>query len=219
MNIYYYEYYDPDLKDHNKPITAYFVAASEQDADEQFERYSQFVSNLELNDSGSYTVDEIEDLGLTDAIVRFTFATDDDNLLMAVLNIYPSKALSVIEDLLFSYEMPKCFAHVLSVLPDTEVPSQWLQMMVGHKNVNYTNILVARGVKDESGLGLAQACEHEHRELFDILYPISNPLEALNVDILRRREWIEERMAQEQKQLLSHEVAHVAPSLLKTKKL
>lgn len=219
MNIYYYEYYDPDLEDHNEPITAYFVAASEQDADEQFERYSQFVSNLELNDSGSYTVDEIEDLGLTDAIVRFTFATDDDNLLMAVLNIYPSKALSVIEDLLFSYEMPKCFAHVLSVLPDTEVPSQWLQMMVGHKNVNYTNILVARGVKDESGLALARACMHGNRELFDILYPISNPLEALNVDILRRREWIEERMAQEQKQLLSHEVAHVASPPLKTKKL
>lgn len=219
MNIYYYDYYDPALEDHNEPITAYFVAASEQDADAQFERYSQFVSNLELNDSGSYTVDEIETLDLTDAIVRFAFATDDDNLLMAVLSVYPSKALSLIEDLLFSYEMPKCFAHVLSVLPDTDVPSHWLQMMVGQKNVDYTNILVARGVKDESGLALARACMHGQRELFDILYPISNPLEALNVEILRRREWIEERMAQEQKQLLINEVSHNKALPMQSRKL
>lgn len=218
MNIYYYEYYDPDVEDHNEPITAYFAATTQSQADALFEGYSQYMRDLDVTDMAKIANEEI-DVVLFDKIANFAFAVDDDLLLMTALNLHPEQAPHMIDDLLFSHHMPNSFAHVLSVLQVDEIVPNWLAMVVGNGKLDYTQILLERGVTDCDGSALARACVLGHRDLFDLVYPASNPLQALQSDELRHRDWIEQRMAEEQNTLLHAEILHNNASPLKIKKL
>lgn len=210
MKIYFYEYYDPDWDSQEKPTTAYFLAGSEGDADTQFERYSN--SHFDVTDGGWYSVEEIEQYRLIHKIADFSFAVDNDELLMFVMDHFPDHTMSFIENLLHSTEMSRSFSHVLSVLPDKGNLSHYLQILVGNDSLEYIKISIEHGIKDPKGLALARACMHGKRNLFDALYPVSNPIEALSVEGLRRGEWIEQRMAEEQKQVLNNSLETTSPS-------
>ena len=218
MNIYYYEYYDPDVEDHDEPITAYFAATTQSQADALFEGYSQYMPELDVTDMAKIANEDIG-VGLFGKIANFAFAVDDDLLLMTLLNLHPEQAPHMIGELLFSHHMPSSLAHVLSVLQPDAIAPNWLAMLVGNGKVDYTQILLERGVTDCDGSALARACVLGHRNLFDLVYPASNPLQALQSDELRHRDWIEQRMAEEQNTLLHAEVLHHTGSPLKIKKL
>lgn len=204
MNVYFYTYYDPDWENQEKPTTAYFLATDESHADGQFERYSN--SQFDVTDNGWYSVKEIEQYDLVHTIAHFSFAMDNDALLLFIMDHFPGYTVSFIEDLLHSTDMPHSFSHVLSVLPDKGNLSHYLQILVGNNSLEYIQISIDHGIKDPKGLALARACMHGKRDFFDALYPVSNPIEALSVEGLRRGEWIEQRMSEDQKQLLNNSI-------------
>lgn len=215
MNIYFYEYYDPDCEDQDKPITAYFTANTEHEADVQFAQYSN--NRMELADSGCCLVEEIEECGLSAKIANFSFAVDDDNLLLALLTTQCVQAGEIVEDLLHSHNMAQSFACVVSQLPKDNI-SHYLQILIANDSPEYIKILIEHGVKDSSGLALARACMHGKRELFDLIYPVSNPSKALEVEVLRRGEWIEQRMAHEQHIRLHNSIGY-SPSASKFRRI
>lgn len=216
MNIYFYEYYDPDWDNQDKPTTAYFLAESECDADAQFKQYSN--SHFDVTNGGWYSPQEIEQYDLIHKIADFSFAVDDDALLMFVIDHFPDHIPNFIENLLHSTEMPQSFARALCALPGKENLSHYLQILVGNNSLKYIQISIEQGISDPQGLALARTCMHAKKDFFDAIYPVSNPIKALTVEGLRRGEWIEQRLAEDQKFLLHNSIA-VTPQSSKSRKM
>lgn len=220
MTIYCYEYdyADEDSEYPSEIVTAYFLAQFRDDADKQFQEY---VHDREPTNVGWYAHDEIEYWGLAHKIMSFAFGRGDDNLLLEMLTHHPKKREGVWNDILHSQLMPQSLNYMLSVAPRTPTVSHALEIMVANTNIEYAKILIQHGIGDDSGLALARACIHGKKDMFDLIYPVSNPLKALGVEILRRRDWIEERMAAEQKEVLNASVSETlhAPSSMRAKKI
>lgn len=217
MNIYFFEYYDPEVDAEDELMVAYFLSDTEENAYEQFNNH---VSGVDPSDMGCYTFEEIEEYNVTDNIINFAFGVDDDNLLLAILKNHPHKTFGVVTHILYSQLMPKSLTYMLSFEPRTDMVEKSLQIMVGDTNIGYADILIQHGIRDDSGLALARACLHGKKDMFDLIYPVSNPLKALQIEKLRHRDWIEERMSVEQQEVLNTAVSHLnTPSLMRTKKI
>lgn len=131
--------------------------------------------------------------------------SSDDRLLLFVLNKYPTLIDENLIAEILDDDLPKSFQYAVQKTPLKKCRHEWLEWAVQFGDMEALGVLLDKGIRD-NGAGLAQACEHENRNMFDVLYPKSDPRSALEHLQCKNLHWIEEKLAQEQKQRIGTQV-------------
>lgn len=129
----------------------------------------------------------------------------DDRLLLFVLTKYPTLIdENLIADILDD-DLPKSFQYAIQKIPLKKCRNEWLEWVVQFGDVEALDLFLRKGMRD-NGAALAQACANEDHDMFETLYSKSNPRLALEHTQCKNLHWIEERLAQEQKQRIGIQV-------------
>lgn len=201
-HVHYITYTQTD--DDTYGLTAFFLAASAQEAQDLLEKYNRRPVNIEQK--GFYTDAQI-DMEIANDCILFAFEIDGDvgdKLLAYILRLKTPEVDEGIMNSVLSCRLPQSFAFLLDhVTPEQWLSRKdsWLSEAVDWGNWGYIDTLIARGSVD-NGRNLAIACQTDDRILFDVLYPISNPRAALEQHP-RNFEWIEDILNAEQNMRIS----------------
>lgn len=136
----------------------------------------------------------------------------DDPLLLFVLKKFPHLIDAELTGEILNNDLPKSFAFALTSIALEACHSDWLELVVDYQDERTLSLLLNKGMRDD-GICLAQACGYESRKMFNMLYPVSNPRNALNHTEYENLGWIEERLAAEQKQRIAQHVEQPSRSV------
>lgn len=174
----------------------YICAVTQEEAIAQGQKI--FGSNA---DFGCHEIAENEwndDLAL-DCIRDTLDDLGSDALMLFALKKFPDFIdADLISEILWG-DFPQSFKFALDTIFVSDCRSKWIELALEHQDQKSLQLLLDKGVRDDGG-GLAQTCDDENRFFFDLLYPYSNPHKALEQTNFKNLHWIEECLAEEQKQ-------------------
>lgn len=144
-------------------------------------------------------------------------ARDADELMVAVLETNPDIVTPTWIYEAAQYDTPNALKKMLEIFPDAVVDKRCLYASVIRHYYHNICILIESGRVRDDGSVLATACEMGTREVFDMVLPISDPQAAWQYAPKNNLQWLDDILAQRQKESLLN---HIAPSVVsRTRKL
>lgn len=208
MNVYHFMYTHPSSTIGDLPVVLDFFCAGDDDilANERFEEFSHGVAY-----DNCWVYDNEMDARVAKDAAHFAYDTcfslqTSDDLMVAVLHKQPaivdhSLLIDACRD-----STPNTLRMILALLPNDTIAPKYPRQAIFHRNEASLEILIDSGRVKDNGELLAAACETGQRRLFDLVLPVSNPQFALHFEPKINSEWLNEAIAQQQKERLQQVV-------------
>lgn len=204
--------YDISSVDHkntdNDIVHTFVLATSPNEAEHIFYKiYKEDNPSIEVTNSEVVCIEDVEldPFLFVDCLNSATEmgGTHGDDLLMFVLQCSHDMDLRPILRYVMVCELPHSFEFLFEVIsannPNEFLKSEWLKHAAVWGKIEHLQKWIAYGCTDPHGTVLAVCANGGHKEMFDLVLPVSNPQASLQL-VDCNRDWIEEQLALEQKQ-------------------
>lgn len=205
MNIHHFVFSQPSFYYGDPPSFVDFFYANDDECAAQ-KKFEEFSNGIDYDNRWIYET-HMEERVAKDA-AHFAYYNQDvaeeaDNLMVAVLTKQPAIADTTLIFEACQYSTPETLRLLLKLLPDEQISPRCLLQTVIHKNCVNTCILINSGRVKDDGHSLSAACETGQRDIFDMILPISNPEFAVHFNPRQNIHWLDEKIAQRQKERLN----------------